>query len=196
MAEACQYVDCVRESEKAGYCNAHYIRKRRGKPMDGPVRKSGDDPARFWEKVRRTEFCWEWTAFRSADGYGRFMIGRVPHLAHRVSFERTNGTIPDGMEVDHACRNRGCVNPSHLRLATRSLNAQNLGGARADSSSGIRGVRFRSEGSSGRWTAQAQVDGRTHYLGSFRTARAAEAAVTEFRRQNMPFSIMDQAGVA
>lgn len=189
---ACKHGACTGTAEKAGYCNAHYIRQRRGRPMDALIRRASDDPARFWQKVDKGSSCWEWTAFRGADGYGRFMVDRTPRLAHRVAFEDANGPIPDGMEIDHMCHNHGCVNPAHLRLATRSLNAQNMSGARVDSSTGIRGVRYRAD--TRRWTAVVQIDGQRHYLGGFATAHAAEAAVTAFRRENMPFSLMDREG--
>lgn len=157
--------------------------------MDGPVRRAGSDPERFWEKVERADGCWTWIAYVAPDGYGRFMINAVPHLAHRVSYERAYGPIPSDIEIDHMCHNRACVNPAHLRQATRSLNGQNLVGARIDSGSRIRGVRQRE---SGRWTAEAQVSNTRYYLGRFDTAEEAEAAVIKFRRANMPFSLMDR----
>lgn len=52
------------------------------------------------------------------DGYGR--IGR--RLAHRAAYEDAYGAIPDGMEIEHACRVRNCVAPHHLELVTRSDN--------------------------------------------------------------------------
>lgn len=157
--------------------------------MDGAIRRAGSDPERFWEKVDRSDGCWTWTAHIGAEGYGRFMINGVPRLAHRVSYERTHGPIPAGIEIDHMCHNRSCVNPAHLRQATRSLNAQNLIRARIDSGSKIRGVR---QQPSGRWTAEAQVSNTRHYLGRFDTAEEAEAAVVNFRRANMPYSLMDR----
>lgn len=189
MNTTCSHEGCVLQASKAGYCNAHYIRKRRGTDMDVPVRRAASDPERFWEKVRKSDGCWEWTAFRDRRGYGRFMIERIPRLAHRVSFERANGPIPEGLEVDHMCHNRACVRPDHLRLATGWMNRQNLSGARADSTSGVRGVRQRP---SGRWSAQAQMNGQRTYLGLFDSMEEANAAVTQWRRLNMPDSLMDQ----
>jgi hypothetical protein len=189
MSLACDHESCELRAYKSGYCNAHYIRSRRGRPMGGPVRRSGNDPERFWEKVERTDGCWAWTAYAGPDGYGRFMFNGVPRLAHRVSYEWAFGSIPVAVEIDHMCHNRVCVNPDHLREATRSLNGQNRAGARIDSGSGIRGVRQR-EG--GRWIAEAQVSKTRHYLGRFDTADEAEAAVVEFRRTHMPYSLMDR----
>lgn len=73
--------------------------------------------------------CWEWNAAIDAAGYGRFSVRIGPtradyrmKLAHRVSYETFVGPIPDGLDIDHLCRNRKCVNPEHLEPVTRSEN--------------------------------------------------------------------------
>lgn len=66
--------------------------------------------------------CWEWQAFRHK-GYGRFLLGG-PTRAHRVAYEILNGPIPDGMVIDHLCRNKGCVNPTHLEAVSQWENMQ------------------------------------------------------------------------
>ena len=79
---------------------------------------------RFWEKVdvRSPSECWEWTASRNPRGDGQISYGNKILRAHRVSYELNKGVIPEGMQVLHACHNRGCVNPKHIRLGTNADN--------------------------------------------------------------------------
>lgn len=77
---------------------------------------------RFLSKINRVPFrCWEWTASRDPDGYGKFGLGRKNGLtgkAHRIMYEMCFGDIPDEALVLHSCNNAGCVNPMHLRLGS------------------------------------------------------------------------------
>ena len=128
-----------------------------------------DLDARFWAKVDRSGNCWEWTAFRNPKGYGMFRIRprESMWLAHRVAYLLTAGVDPGSAEIDHACRNRGCVNPAHLRLATRKQNCEN----KADGP--LRGVTKRGH----RWRARIKHGGRDIHVGTFDTPEdAAEAA--------------------
>lgn len=77
----------------------------------------------FWEMVDKTGPCWVYMGYTNLDGYGRIRIGgRKKQLAHRVSYEQHFGVIPDGLDLDHLCRNRACVNPSHLEPVSRRTN--------------------------------------------------------------------------
>lgn len=135
---------------------------------------------RFWAKVRRgsAEECWTWTGAQRR-GYGRFSLGRSNRLAHRISYIMEVGAVPEGMDLDHACRNRLCVNPAHLRAATRSQNAINSK-LRTDNTSGYKGVSLHRP--TGKWTAyitsRENVDmpyGRK-FLGYYETAEDAHRA--------------------
>lgn len=154
--------------------------------MDAPI----GSRERFWANVEKTDSCWNWTGSKDLKGYGR--IGGK--MAHRRSYEWTNGPIPAGLVVDHICHNRGCVNPHHLRLATISQNSQNRIGAAATSQSGIRGVYWSAR--EGGWRADGTANGKRPYLGVYQTIEEAEAVVTAWRRQNMPYSLMDQTRTA
>jgi len=87
---------------------------------------------RFWPNVHITAECWEWTGAITCKaageygtfGYGIFGLGgrRNNAPAHRVAYLWLRGPIPDGLDLDHLCRNRQCVNPWHLEPVTRGEN--------------------------------------------------------------------------
>ncbi|WP_227412199.1 HNH endonuclease signature motif containing protein [Cryobacterium sp. BB736] len=84
---------------------------------------------RFLEKVTPGDNgCIEWTGGLNGVGYGQFYLGRKlsPNTgkgyAHRWAYEHYVGPIPEGMHLDHLCRNRKCVNPEHLEPVTLREN--------------------------------------------------------------------------
>lgn len=81
---------------------------------------------RFWEKVQKTDMCWLWTASKNRDGYGQFRFGNTMVRAHKLFWEQNNGQIPEGMELDHLCRNRACIRLDHLEPVTHQENMARL----------------------------------------------------------------------
>lgn len=112
-------------TRRDGYCRpckAERVKEQRARQAGRP------DPtaeARFWPKVdkRGPDECWLWKAAMGADGYPRFTyMGQMRH-AHRVSAILAGIEVPANLDVDHLCRIRTCVNPAHMRVVTRRVNA-------------------------------------------------------------------------
>jgi hypothetical protein len=76
---------------------------------------------RLNEKYVMGDGCWEWTAAKVV-GYGRIWWNGKLQLAHRVMYELHVAPIPEGLELDHLCRNPGCVRPDHLEPVTHFEN--------------------------------------------------------------------------
>lgn len=79
-------------------------------------------PERIERKIEKSGNCWTWSAAKTGEGYGGVWLNGRMVLAHRAVFEALEGPIPDGMTLDHLCRNRACVNPQHLEVVTRGAN--------------------------------------------------------------------------
>lgn len=80
-------------------------------------------PERIRSKIKIQENgCWEWIASKTGSGYGHLQWDKKFQQAHRVVYEILVGSIPYGLDLDHLCRIRSCVNPSHLEPVTRREN--------------------------------------------------------------------------
>lgn len=122
----------------------------------------GMAPTRFWAKVNKNGTipdhrpdlgrCWIWTGTCNNKGYGRFVIRKGEcAVPHRYIYECLHGLIPEGLQIDHLCRDRACVNPQHLELVT---GKENVG----------RGWAFR--GRKSRCIRNHPLSGRNLYIGT------------------------------
>ena len=119
----CELDGCARETtHNRKVCNTHLARKFRTGSYDLKPRPT---PAElFWAKVEKTATCWLWTASVDHAGYGQFGVHPRKVGAHRYAYQALVGPIPEGLELDHLCRVRRCVNPAHLEPVTHAVNMQ------------------------------------------------------------------------
>ena len=116
--------------------------------------------------------CIIWTGGAQSNGYSQAMAEGRMWLGHTLVWTALVGPVTPGMELDHRCGVRRCVNHRHLREVTHQENSQARTGLPANNTSGHRGV-YR-EGK--RWGVRVKADGVSHYLGSFATAEEASEA--------------------
>lgn len=105
--------------DKLPKCNAHDLITGRFVADATPIN-------RFWRYVspEPNSGCWLWTGSEAdGAGYGGFWDGKKHCRAHRFSYEAFVGPIPKGLQLDHKCRVRCCVNPDHLEPVTNKTNS-------------------------------------------------------------------------
>ena len=68
--------------------------------------------------------CWQWQLAKTPKGYGWVWDRTGPALAHRVYYEAHHGPVPDGLELDHLCGERSCVNPDHMDAVSHAENCR------------------------------------------------------------------------
>lgn len=130
----CWVGSCSTESVKWGMCPAHEQQWLLEHPRIS-TRYHGPNDERFQKYVEvghggwgaTLEGCWHWLSTLTESGYGLFgesreTGGSVLVRAHRYSYEMYVGPIPEGLELDHLCRMRACVNPEHLEVVTQRVN--------------------------------------------------------------------------
>lgn len=131
----CSVTGCAKQARTKGMCNPHYQRWYRKGETDLQPKMTFEE--RFWSKVDKggaiPSFrpalgpCWIWTAATDTKGYGKFFVGKIEgktklRQAYRVAYELEVGPIPEGLDLDHLCRVRLCVNPLHLEPVTHRTN--------------------------------------------------------------------------
>lgn len=120
---------CGKPVNAQGLCHTHYWRLRHhGDPgFDLPIttpRKYASLEERITRNIQKDPSgCWLWTYQLDTKGYGVIGVpGRQSYRAHRLSYEVFVGPIPEGLQLDHLCSVRACVNPDHLEPVTHQEN--------------------------------------------------------------------------
>lgn len=184
-SKPCTIEGCNSALRAHGYCGMHLQRwERTGDPLNaGAYERHDDVESSFWARVKQSSNgCLEYVGSDNGSGYGTMSHNGSRVYAHRYAWERVNGTIPDGLFIDHMCHNRRCCNVEHLRLATNKQNLENRAGPQKNNfSSGVRGVTFHK--GTRKWVAQMGHDGQSVYVGLYETIAEAEAAVTARRNE-------------
>ena len=181
MKKHCSIGGCEKTAAKRGWCHMHYARwwRHGDASAPGPGGEHFSDPQKSFSA--RTEWvgdCLIWTGSRSSTGYGQIHVYGKDIAAHRYAWERVNGSIPDGMFVDHRCHNRACANVEHLRLATVSENGSNRAGADVrNRSTGIRNV----YPSGSKFRVSLMRNGISFHFGSYSTEEEAAKAAARAR---------------
>ena len=93
--------------------------------------------SRLWARLSIEGECIVWEGALSSHGYGLIKDSGKPVRTHRVMWEMAKGPIPQGLEVDHLCRNRRCCRLDHLELVTHAENMRRAAAARALGSEGV-----------------------------------------------------------
>lgn len=180
MRGICSIEGCDREIKGQKWCNVHYMRwYHHGSPHYSRDKYLEElAPQRFWAKVNKANSCWEWRGTFNDSGYGLFHAHGKRWRAHRYSWTMANGAIPEGMFIDHICRNRACVNPGHLRFASVKQNSENTT-SRTGALSRYRGVTF--DKKRNKWIAQVHHSLRNVYGGAFDSEEEAGIAARDLR---------------
>jgi hypothetical protein len=145
----------------------------------------GNDKKRFLSKVEKTDTCWNWGAYVAPDGYGKFGVTTAPNTkkimyAHRFGYELFKGKIPEGLVIDHLCRNRKCVNPKHLEAVdgyTNSIRGANSLNKKSGLPVGVypHGKKYRTYFS---------INGLARFIGVYETVESASRAYNLAREGN------------
>lgn len=123
----CVVEDCQKSLNAKGFCSMHLARLRTHGSLEiaKPKHSGLPEDVRFWKYVQITDDCWLWTGCVDRTvGYGEFgraVTGRKIRV-HRYVYELIKGPIPSGLQIDHLCRVRICVNPDHLEAVTQQEN--------------------------------------------------------------------------
>lgn len=130
--------------------------------------------------VKQENGCWLWTGCKTRGGYGSFRNekGKTEN-AHRWAYRVFIGSVPEGLELDHLCRNRSCVNPHHLEPVTRYENTIRgmKGILRPHKASKYVGVYWTER--LHKWNSHVKINGKNYHLGHFSSEEDAHQVYME-----------------
>lgn len=137
-ADYCAVNECGKPYYAKALCRKHWERQHRNGTVELKISDRESTIAERLDALQITNGeCNEFGGYRNANGYGELTYRGRLTLAHRASYERHNGPIPDGMIVCHRCDNPPCINPDHLYVGTHADNGQD----KAERRRSTRGVR-------------------------------------------------------
>ena len=168
----CSVDSCDRKSRCRGYCDLHYQRYMKHGTTDIRTPHFRDPEDALAARTERKGECLVWTGALDDCGYGSMWAEGRKFRAHRWVWEQRNGPIPPDSQLDHACRNRACVEVSHLRLASISDNSAYRKPRKRAVHDLPRGVHPNGSG----YCARVIKQGKVHHLGTFPTVELADEA--------------------
>lgn len=186
----CTFDGCGRVHNSHGYCLTHSRQYRNGLDLMQIKRKAPIGAAELDAFiVANTKImangCHEWAAAKNDQGYA--MVGN--RRLHRLIYEREHGALDPGQQVDHQCRNRSCINMSHLKSVTNKLNQENRGMNR-NNNTGVRGVSWCKRTNS--YVALVTHEGKSHWGGRHKTLASAESAAIAIRNDLFLNNVLDR----
>jgi hypothetical protein len=125
----CSVSGCERVIDARGLCKSHYVwSKRHGWEVPAHALKSftkSESPEKAIQlrvEIDTATGCFNWTGYKQPDGYGQIAVNGQVMMAHRFAWQMQFGKVPAGLEVNHTCLNRSCINVQHLEVITHDEN--------------------------------------------------------------------------
>lgn len=174
----CSIDGCEKKHKARGWCNMHYTRWRRHGRVDYAL-LNFDPEDSFHAYTEWDGDCLLWVGYRNDSGYGVMTIKQRPVRAHRYAWERKNGPIAAGLEINHKCWRTDCVNVHHLETATSGQNKAYLSGPKRNSITGVRNVRQRGS----KFYVRVTKSGVTHYFGAYDSIEEAAEVAERARKE-------------
>ena len=161
-----------------GWCEKHYKRWQvHGDPHKITRIRAKTPEESFKARTKWQGDCLQWTGPTVRGGYAHIYSQGKAVYVHRFAWEKVYGHIPDGMDIDHICHNRICVNVEHLRLATKSQNNAYKSPGSSGAASGVRNVyRVRNK-----WMVKIGKNGIHHYFGVYSNIEEAKKVAEQAR---------------